>query len=255
MKLLKAIAIIFSLILLAAPAWAHFGVIIPSDDIVSAQDPKTLTLSVMFMHPFEGGYMEMARPEAFTVTAGGKRNDLLGTLKKKPEKGLTAWEASYRITRPGDYVFSVSPRPYWEPAERKFIVHYTKVIVNALGLEEGWDAEAGLPVEIVPLTRPYGLWAGNVFQGIVKKNGKPVPFAEVEIEFLNRDGSVKAPDSPFITQVIKSDASGIFTYAMPREGWWGFSALTEADYKLRREGGEYPVELGGVLWVRTREMR
>jgi cobalt/nickel transport protein len=239
----------------AAPALAHFGTLIPSDDIVSAGDPKTIRLRVAFMHPFEGHYMDMQRPEAFTVTAGGKRRDLLGALERKPLGGKAAWEASYRVTRPGDYVFAVTPRPYWEPAERKFIVHYTKVVVNALGLEEGWGTEAGLPVEIVPLTRPYGLWAGNVFQGLVKKGGKPLPFAEVEVEFLNEGGRVKAPDDPFITQVVKADSGGVFTYAMPREGWWVFSALTEADYTLRHEGKEYPVELGGVIWVRAREMR
>lgn len=253
--LTKALIVALLLTAFAAPSRAHFGAIIPSDDIVSAKDPKTLRLRVAFMHPFEGHYMDMQKPEAFTVTARGKRHDLLEALKKKPVKGKAAWEASYNITRPGDYVFTVSPRPYWEPAERKFIVHYTKVVVNALGLEEGWDAEAGLPVEIVPLTRPYGLWAGNVFQGLVKKNGKPLPFAEVEVEFLNEGGKVSAPDDPFITQVIKADAGGVFTYAMPREGWWVFSALTEADYSLRHEGKEYPVELGGVLWLRTRMMK
>lgn len=48
--------------------------------------------------------------------------------------------------------------------------------MNALGLEEGWDSEIGLETEIVPLTRPYGLWTGNVFTGMVKDpNGKNKP--------------------------------------------------------------------------------
>ncbi len=255
MRYLKAFFILCTLVAFASSSWAHFGVIIPSDDIVSPQDPKTIKLHVAFMHPFEGHYINMQKPASFTVMTRGKRQDLIGTLEKRIVQGKSAWEASFSITRPGDYVFSVSPQAYWEPAERKFIVHYTKVIVNAMGLEQGWDAEVGLPVEIVPLSRPYGLWAGNVFQGVVKKDGKPVPFAEVEVEFLNEGGKVKPPDDPFITQVIKADAGGVFTYAMPRMGWWGFSALTEADYTLSREGKEYPVELGGVLWVRTKEMR
>jgi cobalt/nickel transport protein len=249
------VALLLFMAISAAPSLAHFGALVPSDDIVSAKDPKTLRLRVAFMHPFEGHYMDMQKPGAFAVTAGGKRQDLLETLKRKPLEGKTAWEARYRVTRPGDYVFAVSPRPYWEPAERKFIVHYTKVVVNALGLEEGWDTEAGLPVEIVPLARPYGLWAGNVFRGLVKKGGKPLPFAEVEVEFLNEGGEVRAPDDPFVTQVVKAGPGGVFTYAMPRGGWWAFSALTEADYTLRHEGREYPVELGGVIWIRAREMR
>jgi cobalt/nickel transport protein len=166
-----------------------------------------------------------------------------------------AFKAAYKIKRPGDHVFYVEPTPYWEPAESLMIVHYTKVVVNALGLELGWDEELGLKTEIVPLVRPYGLWAGNEFRGIVKKDGKPVPFAEVEVEYFNEDGKIKPPADPFITQVIKADANGVFSYAMPRAGWWGFAALSEGDEKMKNpEGEDVPVEIGAVMWVRTRLM-
>jgi len=86
-------------------------------------------------------------------------------------------------------------------------------------------------------------------------NGKPAPFCEVEVEYFNEGGEVHAPAEPFITQVIKTDSQGVFTYAMPKAGWWGFAALGEAPYKLRHEGKEYPVEMGAVIWVRVEDMR
>ena len=82
-------------------------------------------------------------------------------------------------------MFFIEPAPYWEPAEQKMIVHYTKVVVDAFGAEDGWDARVGFPVEIEPLARPYGLWTGNTFRGIVLREGKPVPFATVEVEYYN----------------------------------------------------------------------
>jgi cobalt/nickel transport protein len=236
-------------------AWAHFGMVIPSDDIVSKDDKKEITLQVKFIHPFEGDYMNMDMPKAFGVRAGKEETNLLNSLKKKDVNGFSTWEASYRIKRPGDYIFFVEPAPYWEPAEEAFIVHYTKVIVNALGLEEGWDNELGLKTEIIPLTRPYGLWSGNLFQGIVKVDGKPVPYAEVEVEYYNEDGKIKAPAESYITQVIKADKNGVFTYSMPKAGWWGFAALNTADYTMKHDGKEYPVEIGAVLWVKTRDMK
>jgi cobalt/nickel transport protein len=236
-------------------SWAHFGMIIPSDDIVGKEDKKVITLTIKFIHPFEGDYMNMEMPKAFGVMVGGAKQDLLKTLQKKDVKKFTTWGTSYQIKSPGDYAFYVEPAPYWEPAEESFIVHYTKVIVNALGLEEGWDEEVGLETEIVPLTRPYGLWAGNVFQGVVKVDGKPVPHAEVEVEYYNEGGRIKPPAESYITQVIKADQNGVFTYAMPKAGWWGFAALNTADYTLSHEGKEYPVEIGAVLWVRTRDMK
>lgn len=254
-RLLKVMLIPTILILFFSLSWAHFGVIIPSDDIVSKEDKKDIILKVKFIHPFEGHYMNMEMPRAFGVMIDGKKHDLLQTLKKNIVKGYTTWEASYKIKQPGDHIFYVEPSPYWEPAEECFIIHYTKVIVNALGKEEGWDTEIGLKTEIIPLTRPYGLWAGNVFQGIVKVDGKPVPFAEVEVEYYNEGGKIKPPDDSYITQVIKADANGVFTYAMPKAGWWGFAALNTADFKLMHEGKQYPVEIGAVLWVKTREMK
>jgi cobalt/nickel transport protein len=257
MKKRLFMAILTSMIIMLSfsISWAHFGVIIPSDDIISKEDKKDITLQIKFIHPFEGHYMNMEMPKAFGVMVDGNKQDLLQTLKKNVVKGFTTWETSYKIKKPGDYVFFVEPAPYWETAEESFIIHYTKVVVDALGLEEGWDNELGLKTEIVPLTRPYGLWAGNVFQGIVKVDGKPVPYAEVEVEYYNEGGKIKAPDEPYITQVVKSDANGIFSYAMPKAGWWGFAALNTADFKLKHEDKEYPVEIGAVLWVKTREMK
>ncbi len=64
------------------------------------------------------------------------------------------------------------PKPYWEPAEDKFIKHITKTYIGAFGEEEGWSKPLGLEVEVVPITRPFGLYAGNVFQGRVLKKRK-----------------------------------------------------------------------------------
>jgi cobalt/nickel transport protein len=245
-------------------SWAHFGAVIPSDATVTKDDPRMISLEVKFVHPMERHYMEMVKPKRFGVLHRGKTVELLNDLQ--PQKGkasdqdqqFTFWKMDYAIQSPGDYTFFVEPTPYWEPAEDLFIVHYTKVCVNALGLEEGWDEPVGLQTEIVPLTRPYGLWTGNVFQGQVLLNGKPAPCAEVEIEYLNPpvqdEKAMEAPADPFVTQVVRADGNGIFTYAMPRAGWWGFSALSEASWKLKHEGEEKSVEIGAVYWVHATDM-
>ena len=81
-----------------------------------------------------------------------------------------------------------------------------------------------------------------------------MPFAEIEVEFINTDG-VEAPNDAFITQVIKADANGTFSYAMPRAGWWGFAALVEGDTQMvSPEGDEVPVEEGALIWVKTIDM-
>lgn len=241
----------FALILfVASNAFAHFGMVIPSDNMVSPDDSRTLFLELSFSHPFEGVGMELVKPKAFFLVTGGEKADLMDKLKPATVMDHPAWTAEYRIKRPGAYAFVMVPSPYWEPAEDCFIVHYTKTVVAAFGDDEGWDSELGLKTEIVPLAKPYALYAGNVFQGIVKVDGKPVPYAEVEIEFYNKDQNVSAPTEYMITQTIKADQNGVFTYAPPVEGWWGFAALNTSDQKLVHDGEEKDIELGAVIWVK-----
>ena len=181
------------------------------------------------------------------------KEDLLGTLKPIQVMDKAAWSSQFTLKKPGVYIFYMDPEPYWESAEDSFISHYTKVVVPAFGEEEGWDKEVGQKIEIVPLTRPFGLYAGNVFQGIVKLDGKPSPYAAVEIEFYNKDNNVEAPTEYMVTQSVKADRNGVFTYAVPKAGWWGFAALTTADFKIKKDGKDKAVEIGGVIWVYFQE--
>lgn len=258
----KAVRVVHKLVLAAvvalganAPALAHFQELIPSPDIVTGEGPRAVSLDARFTHPFaRGPVMDMAKPIRLGVLANGATRDLTAALEPvSVEGGRRAFQATHTPPGPGDYVYFLVPAPYWEPAEEKQIIHYTKVVVDAYGAEEGWDDLAGLPVEIEPLVRPYGLWTGNVFQGLVRHNGEPVPFAAVEVEWRN-DGSVAAPADAFVTQSIKADRNGVFTYAMPRAGWWGFAALVDGPPMAGPKGAEVASELGGLIWVRAVDM-
>lgn len=238
----------------AVPSGAHFQEIIPATDTADKGGP--LAVEMTFTHPMDRGpVMDMARPKRVGVKSEAGTEDLTGRIEKRTVEGKGAWSLNYDLKKPGGHVFFVEPQPYWEPAEGKFIIHYSKVVVDAFESGEGWDTMVGFPVEIEPLVRPYGVWAGNVFRGIVRRNGKSVPFAEVEVEWRN-DGSLKPPSSAFSTQVIKADGNGVFSYAMPRAGWWGFAALLEADKPMKNpEGKNVPVEIGALIWVRTTDMK
>jgi len=89
---------------------AHFGMVIPSDDMITQDDNKSITLKVQFIHPMEGDYMEMAEPVQFGVLVQGKKIDLLNTLHEKRINDCTTWEANYQIKRPGDQIFYVEPQ-------------------------------------------------------------------------------------------------------------------------------------------------
>ncbi len=233
----------------AVSALGHFGLVIPSANIMT-QKQRTADFAVSFSHPFELVGMDLQKPARFYVVKDGLVTDLLGALTETKIMAHQGWQTRYRFKRPGVYQFVMEPTPYWEPAEDLSIIHYTKTIVAAYGADTGWDTPVGLPTEIVPLLRPFGNYAGNSFVGKVLIKGKPAAGVAVEVEFYNEGSKVVAASDYHVAQVIKTDSNGLFSFTCPLAGWWGFSALSEAEYTLKDpQGKDKAVELGAVLWV------
>ena len=73
----KTILLVAMLAVLGTAAHAHFQMILPSTDIVTAEGRKTVNLQVVFTHPMEmGPVMEMAEPRQFGVLVGGLQSPL-----------------------------------------------------------------------------------------------------------------------------------------------------------------------------------
>ncbi|WP_320169811.1 DUF4198 domain-containing protein [Maridesulfovibrio sp.] len=235
-----------SLLVLAfsGSALAHFGMLIPESSIVLPAK-KSAGLELSFSHPFEGHGMNLVTPKKFSVYYDGQETDLLSALKKTKIMDHDAFKVEYKFKRPGMYTFFMEPTPYPEPAEDNYIIHYTKTVVSAFNEGEDWNKPLGVKTEIIPLTRPWGNYAGNVFQGVVMLDGKPAPYTRVEVEYYNKDSKYVAPFECMVTQEVLCDANGVFTFVCPKAGWWGFAGLNDADYKIKGKD----VELGAVLWI------
>jgi cobalt/nickel transport protein len=268
----KLVAIFGGLLILAmaVPAMAHFQMIY-TPEMAMIKGGK-IPLALVFTHPFEAGHtMDMGKPEQFFVIRSRgenkpKKTDLLDTLKPITWTSLTnsgaAWETTY-AARGGDHIFCLIPDPYWEDGDGFYIKQNTKVIVNVGGEPGAWMEPVGLPTEIVPLAKPYDRWTGNIFQGKVLLNGKPVPGAEIEIEYLNhkplldkkafsKDARAKAPQDAFVLQTIFADASGVFTFGIPKSGWWGFAAL-DLDPEYQHKGKKCSRD--AVIWIKAVDMK
>jgi cobalt/nickel transport protein len=257
---------IIGLIMAANPAFAHFQMIYTPE--AAMEKGSTIDMKLVFTHPFEAGHtMDMGTPESFKVLHKKKTTDLAPSLKPITWKSLTnsgkAYETSYKLRGMGDWIFSLTPAPYYEASEDIYIQQITKTIVNVGGSPTDWDAEVGLPAEIVPLDKPYAIWTGSTFRGIVTSKGKPVPFAEIEVEYMNhepimdsnsfaKEAKAKAPQDSFITMGIKSNAFGEFSFGIPKAGWWGFCAMGVGPVK-EYKGKELSQD--AVIWVNAQDMK
>ena len=237
--------LIFSFIVLITFSNAHFLAFLPSSDIISNQKESLVKFDSMFIHPFEQTGMHMDKPAGVFLE---KRTVSL-PLEKTKKFNHQAWSSEYKIKKPGVHKFFVKPNLYFEEAEGKFISHVPKVILSAFGREDGWDKPIGLDFEIIPLVKPFGLYAGNLFQGKVLYKNKVMPNIEVEVELYNEFG-LKAASDAHITQVVKTDKNGIFSFVMNHKGWWGFAALVEKRSK-EFKGKTYPIEDGALICIKA----
>lgn len=255
-------------------AAAHFQLLYTPE--AALNESAAIPLALVFAHPFDNGItMDMGVPEEFYVVsqrgpeAERETTDLREFLESVVWAGIDTEAMAYlanpprRITRSlGDYTFVLKPAPYYEGNEDKYIQQITKTVVNIGGIPGAWDEPLGLPVEIVPLDKPYANWVGGVFRAVVLSNGEPVPHAEVEIEYLNHEpdiaarrftpeGRVTPPQGSFVTLSIRADANGQVVIGLPAAGWWGICALN-LDDGLLHEGKE--LSLDAVLWVKATAM-
>jgi len=255
---------------LTSQAFAHFQMVYtPEAALIKG---GKIPVYLVFTHPFEAGHtMDMGTPEQFFVMNSRGENtpkkvDLLDKLKPMKWTSLTNSGAAYETTysaRGGDHIFCLVPAPYFEAEEDFYIQQNTKVIINVGGEPGAWMEPVGLPTEIVPLCKPYDRWVGNVFQGKVLFNGKPVPNAEIEIEYMNHEplldkkafakaAKATAPQDAFVLQTIFADDNGVFTFGIPKSGWWGFAALgLDPDYKYKGKD----CSRDAVIWIKAVDMK
>ena len=215
----------------AGAAQAHFQLLYtPETALTGAQ---ALHFVMVFSHPAHGGpSMQMGAPEAFFVVSQRGddsepvKTDLKSSLMpiewQSKDGPVHAYEASLprNVTRSlGDYVFVLQPAPYLEKQEDKFIQQFTKTMVNVGGVPGNWAEPVGLPTEIVPLDKPYANWTGGVFRGVVLADGKPVPNAEIEVEYVNY---------PLDIDVHRFAAEGRWRFRRARSEPWASMRTTAA---------------------------
>jgi len=226
-----------------------------------------INFKMPFSHPASNGYvMNMEKPQDFFMIKRGKKIDLINAItpiewESSIDKGA-AFQANVKLHGLGDYVFILEPTPYFDEEEDLYIQQFTKTIVNVGNLPTDWNHDLGLTAEIVPLTKPYAIYEGGIFSAVVKSGGKPVPFAAIEVEFMNYTPNVQTnqfakspimtpPADVFVTQTIYADANGTFHFSLLKTGQWGFAALGIGEQKTYKGKA---LSQDAVIWVQATKL-
>jgi cobalt/nickel transport protein len=219
----------------------------------SASRDKPLSLVYRWGHPFEHELFDAPKPEHLLVrTPDGKQADLTKQFERVTVPGaegkqVTAYRLSYTPLQRGDHVFLLTTPPVWMKSEQEFWQDSIKVVVHVL-TQNGWDAAVGEGFELVPLTRPYGLRAGMVFQAQALLGGKPVPGVMAEVERYNQTPPKELPPDEHITRRVKADPNGVLTCTLTDPGWWCVTVSREAGQR-QHDGKNYPLRQRATFWV------
>ena len=269
------VKLIVAITILASGLFAnHFQIsYTPSTTLNSG---RTIKMVHAMIHPYsDRKVMDMGKQhkgedkflpvEEFYVVHKGVKTDLIKTLEPIEFRGKKrsgkAYKSKHKLKKMGDHLFVMVPAPYYSTLEGIYLQQITKTIVNIAGKPTDWDRELGLKAEIIPLSKPYGIWSGSSFSGMVKAQGIPVPFAKIEIEYLNSDIDMKnlkmgkaktnAKNQNFKTIEIKANERGEFTFHLPKQGWWGFKATHVG---LKKDYKEKELSIDAIIWVQVKDI-
>lgn len=256
-------------------ASAHF-VVMYTPETALVRTPDVVPFHIVFTHAFAGGpTMSMEKPQRFYYSKKSEAGrpseevDLMQYLQpvqwQTEDTSVDAWKAEIprsEMRSLGDYQVVLEPVPYLSQDEGLYIQQFTKVMLNVGGVPGNWAETLGLPAEIEALNKPYANWTGAVFRGLVLSDGIPVPFTQVEVEYLNHpldiensrfeaEGLIEPPHPAFGAMVILTNEFGEFSFAMPKAGWWGFAALSVGP---ETEYNGMPLSQDAILWVQATDL-
>jgi uncharacterized GH25 family protein len=249
---------VFCLVLIGVisqAAYAHFPMLLTKSPFVKAEEAVGLQFSVG--HPYEREYETAEKPAAvFAVNSRGVKEDLLPQMKENKTvfaefgKDINAWDISYTPPLKGSYVIALNTGASVSRDETSLYQEYIKTVIYA-ERGSGWDQRTWQPLEIVALTRPFGIQPGFVFRGRLMKGDQPVADSIVYIEHFMED--VPNPDTlpvePLITFEVKTDGDGFFTVTLPDSGWWIVASYADNTGKIEHEGKTYQHNAMAGIWV------
>lgn len=247
-----------ALVVVAGPSKGHFHMLLPAS--VAVKKGETAVLTYQWGHPFEHQLFDAQAPLSLTVRApDGKQTDLTSLLEKSEvqagDKKVTAYLLRFKPEARGDYVFIARAAPVWMGEEGEYYEDTVKVVLHVQA-QKGWDAATGAGLEWTPLTRPYGLRAGSIFQALVADAAKGpgstearcLPGTLVEVERYNPAAPSTLPPDELITQTVKTDPNGVATTTLPEPGWWSLTASVRGADR-ERDGKRCPARRRTTLWA------
>lgn len=220
---------------------------IPEADILmSLMKPQAYLASAMDMP--QSFAMIFQADQALSSEEKPVRKDLLGDVEEIRYLDKKAWGANVALPEPGLYQFIMESKPFWDEKKNKYFQQSAKLYLPVLSNGSGWDKAVSQDLEIVPLTRPYGLQNPAFFSARLVKNGKAVEDTPVYAGRLNVNK--KSSPSRWLEQMeSRTDQAGIFSFVLNESGWWYCEATVQGEPLKGTDGEMKEVRKSAIIWL------
>lgn len=247
MKQSRSFALAFALALaLPFAASAHKAWLLPSETVLAGEEPWITVDAAVSNDLFYFNHVPLRLDNLAVVAPDGSRiapqNPATGKYRSVFDLSLSQ-DGTYRITVTNDYVTASwdehGQRKRWRGTLDTFAKEVPK---DAKGLEVGQSLSrvetfvtkgspnetalkpSGTGLELVPVTHPNDLFAGEKASFRLQIDGKPAPGVDVEIvrggtRYRNAQGETK----------LVTDANGAFEITWPEPGMYWLNASTSDD--------------------------
>ena len=220
--------------LLAAPAHAGFGLVLPDSPIVDDPEKTSLNLVICAIDPATGAGIPIERPQVFTALrySGDNmdRSEHLSVLDEVVAYGARAWTTNISLPHPGVY---------------QLVMQTKGMAFSGQALFDGTP----IPGALIDVARLDPAIKPNVAQP--EDPNAPPQDDKAQPKAKKQDKQpTPQPISAFgATQQVKADSQGVFTFVCPLPGWWAFSTSMAGDPLQDPEGKQKPLEIKTIFWV------
>lgn len=202
---------------------AHFHMLLVDHPSVKTGDKLTTTYK--FGHPFEAELFDAEKPAQAQAFGPDRTTTVLlpsltkTTVGENEKKKITGYTCTFEPKARGDYTVIFVSTAIWIKEEQYFVQDTVRVNIHDQA-EKGWRFRHPdlAPYVFVPLTRPYGLRPGTVFQSRLNFSGQ-----FVELEKYNAEPQKELPTREF-RNLNFTTVTEAWPPALPEKGRWVLSS-------------------------------
>jgi len=245
-KVISAALIFFAASLCAHEAYAHYPILLLNKSPIAVKQRDSVAFFYGRGHLYKREWSKSPKPDwVKVVNFDGMTRDVSSKLQSEGKH----YKFSLQLNRPGDTWVVVHTPLEWSDHDMCWVETTLRSVVH-IGFSKGWQEPLGLAkLEMLPLTRPYGLLPGDVMRVKVMKSGKPVPNQMVYAErYYNKPPAGEAPPIELLMRSAQTDGGGAAGITLRKSGWWViFTVLDDGEQTIKGKKGL--VQREDALWV------